>query len=110
MRGPVFGAHLFVVVAACVPVTHQESDGGTKGKAILNTGKDLDLVGFVAVAGDAALTRPATIQLGLNFVSADAETRGTTVDHDAHARAVRFAPGCDAEEFTKGTCHDWVTR
>ncbi len=109
VRRTVLGTHLVVVASARIAIAHQQRDGRAQGQATLDAGKNLDLVRLVAVAGNAALARSATVQLDLDLLAADGEARGTPVDHDADTRPVGLAPGRDPEELAEGTCQDkWL--
>ena len=56
-----------------------------------------NLVGFVARRDDVALPRTAAVEFDLDFGGFELEPGRTAVNHDAHGRAVAFAPGRDCE-------------
>lgn len=62
----------------------------------------LDAVCLIPRCGDATLAGTSSIQIDLDFVAAERDAGGTSVECDAHASAVGFAPGGDAEEAAEG--------
>ena len=73
--------------------------------ALKDAGEKLHLVGFAAWGGEAALSRPAAVELLLDEVGGDVDAGGHAVDDAAYADAVAFAEGGEAEELSEGV-HD----
>ena len=86
-------AHLAVVTGPLVLVGHEEANGRPQRDTVFHTGKDGHPVGFLAVGGQPALARPATIQLWLDIGLIQPHAGRATVEHGAHAFAVGFAEG-----------------
>ena len=57
------------------------------------------------VVHDLALAGPAPVELTLDIFFAQLEKRRTAIDDYAHAAAVGFAPGRDAEELSEAAAH-----
>ena len=98
-------AQVVVVRGVVLGVAHEKSDGGAGGAAFKDAGEEFDLIGFAAWGGEAALSRPAAVELVLNEIGVDVEAGGHAVDDAAYADAVAFAKGGEAEELSEGV-HD----
>ena len=59
------------------------------------------LVRFLALRGEARLTRSTSIKVTLDIISDKRNQRRTTVDHAADRRPVAFAKGGDAEKMAE---------
>ena len=60
---------------------------------------------FLARRNDGRLARPATIQVRLNVRLGKFQARRAAIHDHAHAAAMRFAPGRDAEQLAKHISH-----
>ena len=98
-------AQVVVVGGVVLGVAHEKSDGCAGGAALKDAGEKLHLVGFAAWGGEAALSRPAAVELLLDEVGVDVDAGGHAVDDAAYADAVAFAEGGEAEELSEGV-HD----
>jgi hypothetical protein len=47
------------------------------------------------------ISRPAPVELDLNLLCGQLETRGTSIDDNADATAMRFAEGADSEVLSE---------
>ena len=95
-------AQVVVVGGVVLGVAHEKSDGGAGGAALKDAGEKFDLIGFAAWGGEAALSRSAAVELVLNEIGVDVDAGGHAVDDAAHADAVAFAEGGEAEELSEG--------
>ena len=102
---PVFMGHLGVSLGARVFVLHPEGDRSAESTAFERAGQDLDGIGLLARGDDGGLAGAATVEVGLDITFGEGNPRGATVDDDADSASVRFAPGGDAEQVTKGVAH-----
>jgi hypothetical protein len=105
MGGPRDPAHLAVVAGPLVLVGHKEADGRPQGNPVFHTGKDGHTVRLLAIGGQLALARSASIQLRLDVRLTKCHARRASVEHSAHAFAVGFAEGRDFQKGSKSTGH-----
>jgi hypothetical protein len=64
-------------------------------------GENLNRIRFLTLGRIARLTRPTTIEIGLNVSLGERNPRRATVDHAADRRPVAFAKGRDAKQMTE---------
>ena len=88
-----------------VVVSNQDGDGSAGRQAFEDTGKYLCPVGFVALRGEAALTRATAVQVGLQVVGGEGQARWAAVHHDADPGTVALAPCGEAEGVSEGVAH-----
>ena len=103
--GAELGGHLGIGFGAHVLVFHPHGDGGAKGFAFEGAGEDLDGVGFLAGGDDAGLAGAASVEVGLDVGFGEFDAGRASVNYDAYATAVGFAPSGDAEEMSEGVAH-----
>ncbi len=110
MAGAEGVANVAVVLGALVDILDQHHDGRAGGdlarRALVleDAGQDLDLIGLLALRGEARLAGPALVEIGLDFGSGQRNVRRAAVDHAADGGAMAFAEGGDAEEMAKVLC------
>src|SRR5207244_988079 len=73
--------------------------------ALEDAGEDRDAVLLLALRGQKALPRLPPIEVSLYLLFRDREPRRTTVEHHAHAAAVRLAERGDPEEVAERIGH-----
>ena len=105
VRRPKLHRHLRIGLGARVFVPDPQRDRRAQGLALEGAGEDLDAIGFFARRDDARLAGPAAVQLRLDVRLGQFEPRRTSIHHYAHALAVGFTPGSDAEKMAKSICH-----
>ena len=97
MGGAVGHLHFPVILGALVPVAHEHRDRGAQGQAIQQSAENLNPIVFFAGGGDFALAGLAPIELGLNRLQIEWESRRAAIYDHAHAPAVGLAEGGDAK-------------
>ena len=97
--------HLRVIFRTRVFVPHQDGDRRAERVAFENAGKNLAAIGFLALRDDLALARATPVEFALDVCFAQLNARRTTIDHDADAAAVGFAPGRNAKELSEAVAH-----
>ncbi len=101
VAGPVLVRDVGVVAALGILVAHQDRDGRAGGLALEHAGQDLRLVALHALGDDAALTRPAPLEVSPQVLHTEGEARRAAVhDHDV-AGAVGLPSRRDAKGLTK---------
>ena len=98
-------SQMLVGLRARVLVAHQNQDGSPQRLAFQYPREDLRPVFLLPGARYPALAGPASIQLELDVVYAEWDTGRAAVHNDAHAPAVRLAPGMDAKEMSEARAH-----
>ena len=106
MRRAELVLHLAVSLGTLVLVFNPHGNGCAERQAGRgNPGEDLNRVRFLARGDDFGLAGPAPVEVGLKVGLGKFEAGRTAVHDHAHATAVRFAPGGNAEQLTKAACH-----
>src|SRR4029079_2264220 len=98
MRGPELLGDAPVVLAALVGVADQQADRRAGRASLVDAGQDLDLVLLLALRGVARRARVAPVEVGLDVVDGEFETRRTTVDDAPDRGTMGLAERGDAEE------------
>ena len=102
MTWPVGGSHVVVGARTSILISHQHADGRANSAALEYPAEDFYAVSFLSLRHQPALTRTTPVELDLNVVIGELQTRGTTVDDHSDAPTMRFAECSDAELFSKG--------
>src|SRR5689334_14417981 len=92
---------LAIVARALVGVLDLQGDGRAGGHALEDAGEDADLVGFPALRDEFRLAGPALVEPGLDIGFRERDARRAAIHDAADGRAVRLAPGGDAEEMAE---------
>ena len=101
VRGPWRGDERFVLARAGVFVLDDHPDGRARGVAVLNAGLDRDLVGFPARGGNHRLAGLAAVEVCLDVVLVEFDTRGNPRDRTAHRLPVALTERRESEEPTE---------
>ena len=97
--------HFLVVLRTLVLVADHHRNRGAQGDPVEQAAEDFDPVVFLARGGDLALARFAPIQVVLDRVQVEVQSRRTALHDHANTAAVRFAEGADAEEIAEAASH-----
>ena len=92
--------HFRVVAASLVCVFNQKSNGSPRCDTFINARKDLDGISFLALRHKFALSRAATIQIGLNVSFTQRHPGRATVNHATDSRPVTFAKVCHNKKLS----------
>jgi len=85
--------HFLVILGALVLVAHQPGDRRSEGDVIEQAAEDLHPVVLLAGSDDLALAGLAAVEVGLNRVEVEEQTRRAAVHDHAHATATATAVG-----------------
>ena len=91
-----------VVLGLLVGVADQQADRRAGGLALEHPGKNLHLVGFLALGGVPAGAGLAPVEVALQVPGGQFQPRGAPIDDGDQRRAVAFACGGDGEELAVG--------
>jgi hypothetical protein len=105
VRRTVGRLHFGVRFRARVLVHHENRNRRAERAALEDAGQNPAAVRFVARRDDFALAGPAPVEIALNVVLAQLDSRRTTIDDHAHTAAVRFAPGGDSKKLAEAAAH-----
>jgi hypothetical protein len=103
--GAEVGLHFRVGLGARVGVRHQNRDRRAERDSAEDAGEDFAGVRLLARRDDVALAGTAAVEVRLDIDLGKRQARRASVDNDAHAAAVGFAPGGDAEKGSKRAGH-----
>src|SRR5262249_2964880 len=98
----------FVRARPCIGVAHQNGDRGAERLTVEHAGKQLGAIGLVTRRRDLALPGAPPIEIALDLLERDRQTRRTAVDHHADAAAMRLAERGDAKEMAERGRHTAV--
>ncbi len=88
-----------VVLGLLVGVADQQANRAASRPAFENAREDLDLVGFLALGGVAAGAGLAPVQVSLQVLQGQLQTRRAAVDDGDQRRAVTFTSSGDGEQL-----------
>src|SRR5207249_7173307 len=106
---------LGIVLGALVGVFDQQRD--RRSRRHLHTGlgmghhagQDFDRIRFLALGGEARLSRTAAVEIVLNVLIGQRDQRRAAVDHAADRDPVALAEGRDPEQMAEGVVgHAWL--
>ena len=101
-------ADLRVVLGALVDILDHQHDRRARGHLAVgavilkNAGENFHRVRLLPLRGEAALPRPALVEIALNVVNRKLDPRRAAVNHAAHRWPVAFPKGRHAEEMAEG--------
>lgn len=96
---------LVVVAAFCIRVGHPKRERRARGVALKQAGKHLKIIRFPALGGDAAFAGAAAVHIRPDSLQVQRNPRRAAIHHHAHARAVRFAKGCETKQGAESVAH-----
>src|SRR5262245_33126539 len=108
VAGPVFVLAIGVLRRALIDIVDQERNRGARrdlfaaGFVDEHAGEDFHLVRFAPLRGEARLTWPPFVKIGLDIRLGQREARRAAVDHATDRDAVALAEGRDPEQVTEG--------
>ena len=105
VRGTEHVAHVLVVLAMVVRVSHDKADGATRCLALEYATEDFHLVGLVACGGQLTLPWPAAVEFCLYKVHIDLYACRHAVDDASYCCPVAFSEGSDAEDVAETIAH-----
>jgi hypothetical protein len=108
VAGPVLVLDVGVILRTLIDIVDDKRNGGARRDLFAarfvdeHAGEDFHLVRFAALRGEARLTRPPFVKIGLDVRLGQRHARRAAVDHATDRDAVAFAEGRDPEQVTEG--------
>ncbi len=108
MAGPKLVLDVGIVLGALIGVLDQECDRRARRhlragfRMRHHAGEDLHRIGFLALGGEARLSRPAAIEIVLDVLDGERQQRRAAVDHAADRNPMAFAEGRDPKHVAEG--------
>ena len=98
-----------VIARTLVDVVDLHRDRRAGGQAVEHAGQDADLVGLLALGGEARLTGAAAVEPGLDVGLRQRDARRAAIDHTANGGPVALAPGGDTEQVAEAVVRHAVS-
>ena len=105
VRGPELRPHVLVVFAASVLVPYAYEDRGAQRAAFEYAGQYLGAVRLPPLGRDVALPWAAAVEVSLQIVGFERDSRGASVYDHTDGVSVRLAPGGNAEDVPEAVAH-----
>src|SRR5690606_28970070 len=99
--------NIAIVLGSLVFVLDDQRNRRTGGLALEHAGQDLYGVGLAALRGEARLAGLAAVEAVLQILGRERNARRDAIDDAADRRPVAFAPGGEAEKFSKTVACHW---
>lgn len=105
MRGSEFVPHLIISSRTMIRIAHQQRYRRPRRTAFKYAGQDLHPIRFFSRRHDVALPWSATVQLKLNLLRRNGQTRRTPIDNNTDRGSVTLPPCGDLKYFPEHIGH-----
>src|ERR1700737_963017 len=105
VRGAKRRLHFTICFRPGILVPHHERNRRSEGETFKNPGKNLAFILFSALRNDLTLTWPPAVEIKLNILCSQGNSRRATIHNCTDTATVRFTPSCNPKQTAKKRRH-----